>query len=83
MNHDMTFTLKYAFMNKEEVRPGSIYQGAYQGVGLARHEFNQWLANPISVYLFQGAPIVNYPAGCRSTMSGTWVWRSDGMPMTN
>ena len=59
MNHDMTFTLKYAFMNKEEVRPGSIYQGAYQGVGLARHEFNQWLANPISVYLFQGAPIVN------------------------
>ena len=27
MNHDMTFTLKYAFMNKEEVRPGSIYQG--------------------------------------------------------
>lgn len=59
MNHDMTFTLKYAFMNKEEVRPSSIYQGAYQGVGLARHEFNQWLANPISVYLFQGAPIVN------------------------
>lgn len=59
MNHDMTFTLKYAFMNKEEVRPGSIYQGAYQGVGLARHEFNQWLSNPISVYLFQGAPIVN------------------------
>ena len=59
MNHDMTFTLKYAFMNKEEVRPGSIYQGAYQGVGLARHEFNQWLANPISVYLFQGAPIAN------------------------
>lgn len=59
MNHDMTFTLKYAFMNKEEVRPGSIYQGVYQGVGLARHEFNQWLSNPISVYLFQGAPIVN------------------------
>ena len=59
MNHDMTFTLKYAFMNREEVRPGSIYQGVYQGVGMARHEFNQWLANPISVYLFQGAPIVN------------------------
>lgn len=22
MNHDMTFTLKYAFMNRDEVRPG-------------------------------------------------------------
>lgn len=32
MNHDMTFTLKYAFMNHDEVRPGSIHQGAYQGV---------------------------------------------------
>ena len=60
MNHDMTFTLKYAFMNHDEVRPGSIHQGAYQGVGLARHEFNRWLSNPISVYLFQGAPIINF-----------------------
>ena len=75
MNHDMTFTLKYAFMNKEEVRPGSIYQGAYQGVGLARHEFNQWLANPISVYLFQGAPIVNLSRSCllyTSVAFDTW-----------
>lgn len=60
MNHDMTFTLKYAFMNHDEVRAGSIHQGAYQGVGLARHEFNRWLSNPISVYLFQGAPIINF-----------------------
>lgn len=60
MNHDMTFTLKYAFMNHDEVRPGSIHQGTYQGVGLARHEFNRWLSNPISVYLFQGAPIINF-----------------------
>ena len=59
MNHDMTFTLKYAFMNRDEVRPGSIHHGAYQGVGVARHEFNRWLSNPISVFLFQGAPIVN------------------------
>ena len=59
MNHDMTFSLKYAFMNPDEVRPGSIHQGAYQGVGLARHGFNPWLSNPISVYLFQGAPIIN------------------------
>lgn len=57
MNHDMTLTLKYAFMNHDETRPGSIHYGAYQGVGLARHEFNRWLSNPISVYLFQGAPI--------------------------
>lgn len=54
MNHDMTFTLKYAFMNREEVRPGSIYQGVYQGVGMARHEFNQWLANPIPCICFRG-----------------------------
>ena len=60
MNHDMTYTLKYAFMNHDEVCPGSIHQGVYQGVGLARHEFNKWLDNPTSVYLFQGAPIVNF-----------------------
>lgn len=47
-------------MNRDEVRPGAIHQGVYQSVGLARHEFNRWLANPISVYLFQGAPIVNF-----------------------
>ena len=27
MNHDMTFTLKYAFMNRDEVRPG-LFIGA-------------------------------------------------------
>jgi len=59
MNHDMTFTLKYAFQNRDEVYPGSIHQGVYQGIGLARHEFNRWLSNPISIYLLQGAPIVN------------------------
>lgn len=26
MNHDMTFTLKYAFMNRDEVRPGAIHR---------------------------------------------------------
>lgn len=59
MNHDMTFTLKYAFMNRDEARPGSVHYGAYQGIGLAHHDFNPWLSNPVSVYLFQGAPIVS------------------------
>ena len=28
MNHDMTMTLKYAFMNRDEQRPGSLHYGA-------------------------------------------------------
>ena len=40
MNHDMTTTLKYAFMNRDEQRPGSVHHDAYQGVGLAYHNFN-------------------------------------------
>lgn len=59
MNHDQTWTLKYAFLNRDEQRPTSIHRDAYQGIGVARHGFNPCLSNPVSVFLFQGAPVVN------------------------
>ncbi len=51
--------LKYSF----KLRPGSceerIYNGAYQGIGVARYNFdnNEELGSPTAFYLFQGARI--------------------------
>ena len=57
MNHATTYKLKYAFMEDPNSPIAQIYKGAYQGIGLAYHEFNPQLSNPVSVYLFQGARI--------------------------
>ena len=57
MNHAMSYHLKYAFSAAEDSKEAATYPGAYQGLGIAYHEFNPQLGNPISVYLFQGARI--------------------------
>ena len=69
MNHATTYKLKYAFMDAPDSRSAKIYKGAYQGLGLAYHEFNPQLSNPISVYLFQGARIVG---GKRVSFNYEW-----------
>lgn len=70
MNHDFTVTAKYAFMNRSEVQPQSVHYGVYQGVGVARHDFNHYLGSPVSVYLFQGAPIARLSR--RLTLNYEW-----------
>lgn len=57
MNHSQSVKLKYAFMAPQGSVESSIYKNAYQGIGVAFHEFNPQLSNPISAYLFQGARI--------------------------
>lgn len=57
MNHAFSGRLKYAFQLPAESYSGRIYRGAYQGVGVAWHDFNPQLGNPFSAFIFQGARI--------------------------
>jgi Lipid A 3-O-deacylase (PagL). len=64
--------LKYAF----KLRPGNceerIYNGAYQGIGIARYDFGnkEELGSPTAFYLFQGARI----AQLSSPLSVNYEW---------
>ena len=69
MNHATTYKLKYAFMEDPNSPIAQIYKGAYQGIGLAYHEFNPQLSNPVSVFLFQGARIFG---GKRVSLNYEW-----------
>ena len=60
MNHALSVQLKYAFMKSSESHSGIIYKGAYQGVGVAWNEFNPLLGNPLSAFLYQGAPLLPF-----------------------
>lgn len=57
MNHSFLAKLKYAFAPPEHSEQALIYKGVYQGVGLAIHDFNPQLGDPVSAYIFQGATI--------------------------
>ena len=57
MNHSFVARLKYAFAPPEGSEQTLIYKGVYQGAGLAFHNFNPQLGNPVSLYLFQGATV--------------------------
>lgn len=57
MNHASSLKLSYAFQPAEGTWAASVYRDSYQGLGLALHEFNPQLSNPVSVYMFQGARI--------------------------
>lgn len=57
MNHAAAAKLKYAFMPAPQSPTAHIYQGVYQGVGVAYHDFNPQLGNPFSFFIFQGAQI--------------------------
>lgn len=57
MNHSFAAKLKYAFQAPRTSEEALVYKGAYQGVGLAIHDFNSQLGHPVSAYIFQGATI--------------------------
>ena len=69
MNHSSSVKLKYAFMESPDNPISQIYKGAYQGVGLAYHDFNPQLSYPVSAYIFQGARIVG---GKRVSLNYEW-----------
>lgn len=60
MNHSFLAKVKYAFAPAEDSEQALIYKGVYQGVGLAIHDFNPQLGNPVSAYIFQGATIKSF-----------------------
>lgn len=70
MNHAAYTHLKYAFMMPENSKQAQIYKGAYQGVGVAFHNFNPQLGNPVSAYIFQGARI----ATLSEKLSACYEW---------
>lgn len=53
---------KVAFRFNPSSRKGILYPGLYQGLGIGMNTFfhHNLLGTPISVYAFQGAPIVNF-----------------------
>ena len=57
MNHAFTAKVKYAFAPPSGSMEAKLYKGVYQGVGLAYHDLNPQLGNPVSLFLFQGATI--------------------------
>ena len=57
MNRANTLALKYAFLPPPGSAQALTYKGAYQGIGVALHDFNPQLGSPVSAFLFQGATI--------------------------
>lgn len=64
--------LKLGFSFDPQSRPGSLYRGAYQGLGVGVNNFQAsgLLGNPVSVYAFQGAPVARFSS--RSWLSYEW-----------
>lgn len=53
-------------------REGMLYRGVYQGVGVGVNSFfaGNLLGNPVSAYVYQGAPIVHF--SCRLWLGYEW-----------
>ncbi|MCP3894448.1 MAG: acyloxyacyl hydrolase [Bacteroides sp.] len=62
IDQSLSLHLKYAFRFDKASYWGKMYPHAYQGIGVSYHTFFSpaELGNPVSVYAFQGAPIVRF-----------------------
>lgn len=60
IDQSLSLHLKYAFRFSPNSYWGKLYPRAYQGIGVSYHTFSrpEELGNPVTVYAFQGAPIV-------------------------
>lgn len=60
IEQSLSLHLKYAFQFGKDSRLGRMYPHAYQGIGVSYNTFYcpAELGNPVTVYAFQGAPIV-------------------------
>ncbi len=70
MNHAFTTRLKYAFQMPQASVQAQTYKDAYQGIGVAYHNLNPQLGNPLSAFIFQGAPIKKFT----SSLSLNYEW---------
>lgn len=66
MEHPMRTSIsghvQYAFRFTQATDLGQLYPDAYQGIGLSYHTFynRSELGNPLTLYVFQGAPIYKF-----------------------
>ncbi len=77
--------LRYAFRFGSDSYWGKLYPNAYQGIGVVWHTFfaHRQLGTPVSVYVFQGSPIVRLSP--RLTLDYEWNfgasfgWKKGGL----
>lgn len=62
IEQSLSLHLKYAFQFSKNSNLGRMYPHAYQGIGVSYNTFYcpAELGNPVTVYAFQGAPIVRF-----------------------
>ena len=62
----------YQFSYSDHTEKGRLYPGVYQGIGLGVQSFmaGDMLGNPISLYIFQGAPLLSLSE--RITLDYEW-----------
>lgn len=70
--------LKYSFRFDPHTYSGSIYKGAYQGIGISRYYLKDKneLGSPVAVYLFQGGTIAQL--GKRHSFNYEWNFGVSG-----
>ncbi len=62
INSTLSGDIRADFSFNPSTREGLLYKGLYQGIGLGMNTFfaNGLLGNPMSAYVYQGAPIVHF-----------------------
>lgn len=62
INSSLSADVKADFSFSPETREGMLYPGTYQGIGVAANTFSSssLTGNPVSIYVYQGAPILQF-----------------------
>lgn len=62
IDQSLSLHLKYAFRFSPNSCLGKLYPSAYQGIGVSYSTFSRpdELGNPVTVYVFQGAPLMQF-----------------------
>ncbi len=62
IDKSMSGDIRAGFSFNPDTRPGMLYRGLYQGIGIGMNSFfnNALLGTPVSLYVYQGAPIVRF-----------------------
>lgn len=72
LNTSLSADLRAGFSFSSSTRPGMLYRGLYQGIGLGINTFfdSKLLGTPVSLYVYQGAPIARL--GSRLWLGYEW-----------
>ena len=76
--------IRAGFSFGSDSRQGMLYPGAYQGIGIGVSSFraSSLLGNPVSAYVYQGAPIVRFSRrawlGYEWQFGAAFGWKHDG-----